>query len=204
VAPWYEQLEWNSGWQASPSARSHGALIAIVVYLVAARVAFNAYLLTRPTDAQHSRPWHRFEPRTWLSIAAGLGALAISRIFALEDLVTSVFRYFVARHGWYLARRPYQFIVVTVLSIYLVLILRNLPRWTHEVSRELRAAMVTMILCVAFNAIRTCSFHYIDGVLEARFLGLQLGWLLEAIFAGLTGLAAASLVRKKTPVSRMP
>lgn len=130
-----------------------------------------------------------YEWRFWQLCAVVLLGLGINKQLDLQSAFTEVGRLVARAQGWYELRRFVQlaFIVFSVLIagllwLVLSLMLRQAPRAT-------RLAMLGLTMIGAFVLVRASSFHHVDEMLDAGWLGFELNWLLElgGIFTVATG-----------------
>ncbi len=120
-----------------------------------------------------------YEWRFWQFCAVLLLGLGINKQLDLQSALTELGRVLAKAQGWYEVRRFVQlaFIVFSVavaglLWLILSLTLRHAPRAT-------RVALFGLALIGAFVLVRASSFHHVDEMLNAGWLGFELNWLLE-------------------------
>jgi hypothetical protein len=148
--------------------------LAVALYLLAAAACARAALRgTFPAQTEDR------ERLFWWFAAAILLLLAINKQLDLQSLLTSVARCMAMNQGWYEDRRGVQVrFVWAVLGAGAlgIVALGFLLRSTF--ARTGLAVLGLGLVCV-FVAIRAASFHHVDTLIEGRWFGLRLNWLLE-------------------------
>lgn len=158
-----------------------------------------AWTAWRVAGRVRSRGPRRYEWRFWQFCALVLLALGINKQLDLQSALTEAGRLLARAQGWYEVRRVVQFafivlcvLVAGLMGLVLSMLLRRAPRAT-------RVAMLGLMLIGAFVLVRASSFHHVDKMLDADWLGFELNWLLE--LGGIsTVLLGCWLRRRHAPV----
>ncbi len=163
-----------SQWSAGLGDKHPMGWLAVALYLLAAAACARAALRgTFPAQTEDR------ERLFWWFAAAILLLLAINKQLDLQSLLTSVARCMAMNQGWYEDRRGVQVrFVWAVLGAGAlgIVALGFLMRSTF--ARTGLAVLGLGLVCV-FVAIRAASFHHVDTLIEGRWFGLRLNWLLE-------------------------
>ncbi|MEK7265876.1 MAG: hypothetical protein AAB227_07230 [Pseudomonadota bacterium] len=114
----------------------------------------------------------------WAVVALLLVILLVNRLFNLQALVTIAARCAAEAEGWYGARRPIQFFLILAASaiagLVLALALLRRKNWDE------RLVLAGMAALIAFVAVRSVSFHWVDAYLRLKVFGLNFNGLTEA------------------------
>lgn len=118
----------------------------------------------------------------WASVMVLLVILFTNRLFNLQALATIAARCAAEADGWYRGRRPIQFLVIVasaaVAGLVLTLAFLRRKNWDE------RLALAGMAALIAFVAVRSVSFHWVDAYLRLKIFGLNFNGLTEAAALG--------------------
>ena len=107
-------------------------------------------------------------PKMWLMTAILLLGFALARAVGAPNLITDIGRSEARSNGLYDARREFQAILIAGIALaWFAAVLVAVWRVPERRRRYLPAIVVVMAI-VAFAAIRTVSFHYVDQILYNR------------------------------------
>lgn len=158
------------GW--SPAIGDPDALgwATVVAYLLAAALSFVA----RQRSERSSKP-----RAVWTVTTIVLVSLSINKQLDLQSAGTAIMRHLARTEGWYDQRRGLQEIFIVAVgaaaalaAVFLALLARRLDQWTG-------LALVGLLILITFVVVRAASFHHVDALIGAAYLGLRLNHILE-------------------------
>ena len=126
----------------------------------------------------------------WGILTAFLVFLGINKQLDLQTLLTLTGRNIFIELGLYDYRRVVQAIFVVAVGIAGVasaLVMRGLVRRR----KDLRLPLIGFVLLVVFVVVRAASFHHIDQLINFRFAGIRMNWVLELGAIALLALGAS-------------
>ena len=134
----------------------------------------------------------------WSSVAVLLVVLGVNKQLDLQTWLTLAGRRVAIEQGWYEHRRVVQ--LLFVLFVGLAACGSFLFMW-HLVrrNRELWLPLLGVLLILAFVIVRAASFHHIDTLINFRFLGVRMNWVLELGAIAVIGLGACRRMRGTSP-----
>ncbi len=132
----------------------------------------------------------------WCITAIVLILLGINKQLDLQSWFTQVMRDLAKEHGWYEARRQYQFAFVVALGAVglLATVTAALVLW--RVLPRIGIALLGLAILVTFVVMRAASFHHIDALLHSGPLALN--WWAEFGGIALIALNAWGAARSRT------
>lgn len=128
----------------------------------------------------------------WVVMALIMAFLALNKQWDLQSALTATGRCISELQGWYGQRRGFQWHVIEALLLAAAL---GLGLGLHFMRRQLRRnalAVIGLGIVTAFLAVRAVGFHYFDAILNARFLGVHLNFILEV--SGLVPIALNAIL----------
>lgn len=114
----------------------------------------------------------------WGILTAFLVFLGINKQLDLQTLLTLTGRNIFIELGLYEYRQVVQVIFVVAVGIAglaSALLMRGLVR-RHK---DLRLPLIGFVLLVVFVVVRAASFHHMDQLINFRFAGVRMNWVLE-------------------------
>ncbi|HEX7862421.1 MAG TPA: hypothetical protein VF773_18935 [Verrucomicrobiae bacterium] len=114
----------------------------------------------------------------WCILTAFLFLLGINKQLDLQTLLTLTGRNIFIELGLYEYRRVVQAIFVAAVGITGVasaLLMKGLVRR----QKDLRLPLIGFVLLVVFVVVRAASFHHMDQLINFRFAGVRMNWVLE-------------------------
>jgi hypothetical protein len=150
-----------------------GWLTVVLYLLAAAACAKTALRGTFPAQTQDR------ERLFWWFAATTLLLLAFNKQLDLQSLLTAVARCQAMIQGWYEDRRVVQVRFVWAVLGVGVLGIFALGFFLRATFARTGLAVLGLGLVCGFVAIRAASFHHVDTLINARWFGLRLNWLLE-------------------------
>ena len=145
----------------------------LVLYLAAMRASWRRIY----QETSSIRP-DRSTSTFWLIVLALLAILFINRLFNLQALATIAVRCAAEAEGWYQMRRPLQVLVIGAAAIVAALILAL--AFLRRKALDERLVLAGLVALVAFVAVRSLSFHWVDIYLRLKIFGLNFNGLTEA------------------------
>jgi hypothetical protein len=143
------------------------------------------------------------ERRVWWGLAAIMLLLGVNKQLDVQTAFTELGRIVARTQGWYgrrahVQRRFIELVLAGAIGTIVValIIVRKMPRAT-------RLAIVGLTLLAAFVFIRATSFHKVDLILGARWLGMKANWLFELGGIGLILLGAHIRRAARADVTRL-
>lgn len=140
----------------------------------------------------HAAPGER---RVWLFMALIMAFLCINKQLDLQTLFTDAGRFEAKAHGWYDARRKYQFEFIVLLTSASVVAVTMLLIRTSRATQALRGAIVGLAVLLLFVLIRASSFHKVDWFLNLHLSGVRANHVLELGGIGLVTVFAYAATR---------
>lgn len=114
----------------------------------------------------------------WLGCAIALALLAVLAVWRLDLMLGEWLRQGLRNSGWYPMRRPLQgAVLLTSLWLIVLLLKKLLP---SDTAWPLLGCAVGTALLLFVSWGRFLSWHWLDAVLDARWLGVSTGRWLEA------------------------
>lgn len=144
----------------------------LVLYLVTMREAWRRIY----QETSSIRP-DRSTTTFWLIVLALLAIMFINRLFNLQALATIAVRCAAEAEGWYQMRRTLQVLLIGVATVVAALILAL--AFLRRRAFDERVVLAGLVVLVAFVAVRSLSFHWIDAYLRLKILGLNFNGLTE-------------------------
>lgn len=140
--------------------------------------------------------------RFWLVASLTLGLLAVLGAWRAERSWVLWMRDVVQSQGWYMLRRPLQWLAVATLAMGALVLMARMPGWLRAQAdaRGLRWAAFGLLMLVLVLALRLISLHQVDLWLEFRLAGAGIGRLIEVL--GLLFLALGCLLPAAQPTAR--
>lgn len=139
-------------------------------------VAVLAVVAARRGRGHPAETWKPF----WVLTGGLFVVMALGRVGAVSDFLTTRVRELARSEGWYAARHGWQVIVVEalLLAFLLALIVVGL-RMRASRPRYVPMTMIVLVI-TAYAAIRLVSLHEVDTLLHRhRYAGVRLGAIAE-------------------------
>jgi len=114
----------------------------------------------------------------WSVLTASLFLLGINKQLDLQTLLTLTVRKIAISQGWYEKRRIVQVAFVLMIALggaICAMFMRGLMRQHHE----LWLPLLGFVALVVFVIIRAASFHHVDQLINFKFAGVRMNWVLE-------------------------
>jgi hypothetical protein len=134
------------------------------------------------------------ERRVWWWLAAIMILLGVNKQLDVQTAFTELGRLVARTQGWYerrahVQRRFIELVLAGAIGTVVValIIVRKMPRAT-------KLAIVGLALLAAFVFIRATSFHKVDLILGARWLGMKANWIFE--LGGIGLIVMGTLLRR--------
>lgn len=139
----------------------------------------------------------RADLRFWLILAGLMFLFGVNKQLDLQTLLTATFKGIAEAVGLYGIRGLLQ-----VLFIALVVACGGWLAFTffkryRRPARRNQLAVFGIALLAVFVAIRATSFHYMDSLINATFLGLRLNWIIELGSIAMIAMAAIIHLRRQ-------
>src|SRR5262245_27286151 len=115
----------------------------------------------------------------WQWIAATFLALGLCKLLDLQPALTETGRLIAKFQGWYGERWSAQIAFVGVAAVACSVAARMLVRWARKTPVSTRWALIGSTMLTGYVVIRAVSFHYVDRLIDAKFLGIRLDWIFE-------------------------
>jgi len=137
------------------------------------------------------------ERRVWWWLAAIMILLGVNKQLDVQTAFTELGRMVAKTQGWYerrahVQRRFIELVLAGAIGTAVVglIMVRKMPRPT-------KLAIVGLTLLAAFVFIRATSFHKVDLILGARWLGMKANWIFE--LGGIGLILIGTLLRRAAP-----
>lgn len=161
--------------------------LTVVAYAVTAMLAFRAARATTRMPGAGSA-----DRTAWLLVALLMVLLCVNKQLDLQSLLTDLGRVTARRQGWYWNRHEVLgWFVYAIGSAFLIggtLLGVLFPRFW----RRHALLGVGLAFLLAFIAVRALSLHRMDALINYRWHGIRMNWLLE--LAGIAMVAVSALV----------
>ena len=167
----FEQINWYPA-IGDPSIMGWLTVLAyFFAFILSCRVlTINKYIFARKRQGQ---------TRLWYFIAFFMLALCVNKQLDLQSLFTAIARYFFKEYGLYEDRRNYQqLFVLFIVSVGLIMAL-SVIIGLYRVIQKHFLAFTGLFFLLMFVVIRAASFHHVDNIIDYRFFGVKLNWVLE-------------------------
>lgn len=139
------------------------------------------------------------ERRVWWWLAVIMILLGVNKQLDLQTAFTELGRIVAKTQGWYerrahVQRRFIELVLAGALATVVValIVVRKMPRATQ-------LAIVGLTLLAAFVFVRASSFHKVDLILGARWLGVKANWIFE--LGGIGLILLGTLLRRRAPAA---
>ena len=171
--------------------------LTVLAYLVAAATALLVYTKYCPPALAHNAVRLGKVRRFWLFVAITTLLLAINKQLDLQSLFTQLLRYSANEHGWYNQRRHFQLLFIFTMTALSLIGVAGFALYYRAEMVFIITAMLGVGLLVCFVLVRSASFHHVDILINSRFLGAKVNWLIELagisliIFNGIISLIAS-------------
>lgn len=131
----------------------------------------------------------------WGTLALLLLFLGVNKQLDLQTFLTLTGRRIAIAQGWYENRRIVQLFFVAVVGIAGVLSVLAMRLLVRKHS-DLRLPLAGFVVLLVFVIVRAASFHHIDQMINFRFGGVRMNWVLELGAISLVALGAATVRRR--------
>ena len=111
--------------------------------------------------------------RFWLALSLVLLVLAINKQLDLQRLITQIARETARSQGWYRARKPFQFAVLSTVLVFTVGVMAWIGYALRLHLRAIWPAIVGFLVISAYIAMRATSHHDVDALMRAGPLPLR-------------------------------
>lgn len=140
--------------------------------------------------------------RFWLAASLTLAALAVLGAWRADRSWVLWMRDVVQAQGWYLLRRPLQWLAAATLMLAALALLLRSGGWLRAQpdARGVRLATIGLLMLALVLGLRLISLHQIDLWLQASLGGVSLGRALEGL--GLALLALGCALPSPRPAAR--
>jgi len=163
-----------------------GGWITVLLYVLASASSWGT---ARQINAEEER-------RVWNSIAGLFVLLGINKQLDLQSAATEAGRVILGALGWYQQRQSLQLGFIILMALGCLVAAVALLRWARSAPVSTWLALIGVISVIGFVLIRAASFHHIDRLIGATFLGLRWNWILE--MGGISMVLLSSLWRRRT------
>jgi hypothetical protein len=134
------------------------------------------------------------ELRGWQWITATFLALGVCRLLNFQAALTETGRVVAKFQGWYGQRWSVQFAFLAVLAVACLIAAVMLGRWVRKASVATWLALTGSTVLTGYVVARVVSFHHLDRLIDAKFLGIRFNWIFE--LGGIGVVLAASYWRR--------
>ena len=134
------------------------------------------------------------EQRVWVSLSALMLALGVNKQLDLQTALTEAGRLLARYQGWHNQRQSVQVVFIGLIAIVCVVALIILLIWSRKSAPPVWLALSGAAMVLGFVLIRASSFHHVDSLIGARFLGVRWNHLIE--IGGIGVILWASLSRQ--------
>ena len=159
--------------------------LTVVAYAIAAVSALRAANVAHISG----RNW-KAEGAFWFGVTLLMVALGINKQLDLQSFLTEVARDWAKASGWYAGRRQVQEAAIVLLFISAVCAAVGSWVLMRRAATEIKLAVASLSLVIAFVVIRAASFHHIDALIGSQIGGVSWNALLELPGILLTALGA--------------
>ena len=115
----------------------------------------------------------------WGVLFATMVLLGFNKQLDLQTFLTLSVRKIAIAQGWYDNRRLVQLGFVGLVAIAGVGGAVFMWRLVRSTGKRLRIALVGFVLLLCFVVVRAASFHHVDSLINFRFGGVRMNWVLE-------------------------
>ena len=211
-----EQTGWVGTWSPGIGDPTFGGWFTVFMYFVGAYLCLLAFKRQKTTQDRDSgfaaykdaiqslwrtfkgfkRPLAEVPARAriamfWFLLAVAFTLLGINKQLDLQSLVTEIGRLVISQLGLYDSRRVLQISFIVVVALVALGILYLLSRILHDLVPKVWLALLGFGITLTFVLIRASSFHNVDVLINLRFLGLRMNWILELTGIFIVAYAAA-------------
>lgn len=147
--------------------------------------------------------WDEEETRNrifWLLLVLLLVFLGINKQMDLQTYFTDVGRCMAKMGDWYNGRREVQLIFIVSIGMLFTLVGVLLVWYFRRNMAQNWLAIIGVSVLMAFILIRAASFHHFDIIINYRFYGIRMNWVLELSGILLICIQAMINLRKKKMV----
>lgn len=136
----------------------------------------------------------------WSVLTTLLILLGVNKQLDLQTLLTLTGRKLAIAQGWYENRRPVQMVFVTMVAVAGTFGAVAMNRLVRRYP-EMRLSLAGFVSLLVFVVVRAASFHHMDQLINFRFWGVRMNWMLEL---GAIGLVAVGTMRASGTETRNP
>jgi hypothetical protein len=165
--------------------------LAVILYLSA---VISCWITARKLRLAEKDIEDAKELRVWQWITATFLALGLYKLLNLQAALTETGRVVARFQGWYGERWPVQFAFVAVVAVACLIAAVMLVRWVRKASVSTWLALTGSIMLSGYVVVRAVSYHHLDRLIDAKFLGIRLNWIFE--LGGIGVVLAASYWRR--------
>jgi hypothetical protein len=156
--------------------------LTVVAYFAVAALCIRCAIKAPP------EPRRRGTVVFWGGLGALLLLLGVNKQLDLQTWLTLTARRIAIAQGWYENRRPVQMLFVVLVGLAGAAGFAFMWRLVRAHSRKLWLSLLGFVLLLVFVIMRAASFHHMDAVINFRFAGLRMNWVLELGAIGLIAL----------------
>ena len=127
----------------------------------------------------------------WNVLSALMYALAVNKQLDLQSAFTATGRCLAKAQGWYGERRIFQVEFIFGIAATSVALMIVLFWWLRAYLSRTWLALLGLGTLLAFIAIRAAGFHHVDHLINVRFIGIRMNWILEIGGIAMIGVNAA-------------
>ena len=168
---------WVGNWSPGIGDPSFFGWLTVIAYFAAALGAWAAS--RRITAAMAALSAARRERWFWRLLSLAFGVLGINKQLDLQSLLTELGRLAARAQGWYEVRRSVQFAFIAGAAAVGLLAALSALYLVRAASAGAKVAALGSALVVTFVVVRAASFHHVDELIDVRWLGLRVNWILE-------------------------
>lgn len=115
----------------------------------------------------------------WGLTAGILVLLGINKQLDLQTWLTLTGRRIAISQGWYDSRRVVQLIFFVLVALMGVASCWAMWRLVRTHGREMWLPLAGILILLCFVLMRAASFHHVDQLINFRFAGVRMNWVLE-------------------------
>ena len=115
----------------------------------------------------------------WIVVAAAMGFLAVNKQLDLQSALTALGHCLAVAQGWYEDRRPVQVAFIAALLAAAPVVLWLAARMLRGRLRANGVALAGLVFVGAFVLVRAVGFHCMDALIDLRWQGVRVNWVLE-------------------------